>query len=211
MGRRTSPPMWKCSDYVTGGMVRTTEDGELLCLHGNASMIPVEEVRVELIDGGAVVEGSFLIRDANGCWPESDLPPLFRVNKRIELPSDRDALGDYRYNRKSIGRSVVPRLGLPCAAEAGTWMPIPHSFGNRRTTGRRGAAGRLRNLARSPGSVAEGGAGLHPQRPALRCRLSRRFSGLRDGPGISRRCTDPMPASSLTLCDELVQLRRCGR
>ncbi len=68
------------------------QETEQSCLHGNASMIPITEITVDISGGGAVVEGSFLIRDANGCWPPSDLAPLFKVTKRIELPPDRDAL-----------------------------------------------------------------------------------------------------------------------
>jgi len=74
------------------GMAMNTPGKELHCLHGNASMIPIEELTVELSNGGAVIQGSFFIRDANGCWPPSDLPPLFKVTKRIVLPPDRDTL-----------------------------------------------------------------------------------------------------------------------
>lgn len=74
------------------GLVSKTPEGELLCLHGNASMIPIENLTVELSNGGAVIEGSFFIRDANSCWPPSDLPPLFKITKRIELLPNRDTL-----------------------------------------------------------------------------------------------------------------------
>ncbi len=68
------------------------DDDNLLCLHGNASMIPITEVTVETVGGGATVEGCFLVRNANGSWPPSDDTPLFRITKRIELPAGRDVL-----------------------------------------------------------------------------------------------------------------------
>ncbi len=74
------------------GMAVNNPEKELHCLHGNASMIPITEISVDISGGGAIVEGSFLIHDANGCWPPSELPPLFKVTKRIELPPDRDTL-----------------------------------------------------------------------------------------------------------------------
>ena len=74
------------------GMACKSDETELLCLHGNASMIPIKELTVELSNGGAVIQGSFFIRDANGCWPPSGLPPLFKVTKRIELLPGRNSL-----------------------------------------------------------------------------------------------------------------------
>ena len=74
------------------GMATETPGGELLCLHGNASMIPVEKLSVEISGGGCIVEGSFFIRDANSSWPQPDVPALFKVTKRIELMPGRDTL-----------------------------------------------------------------------------------------------------------------------
>ena len=115
-------------DKLAGGLkgVPVTDD-ELLCLHGNASMIPVEELSLELNEGGAVVEGSFLVRDANGCWPPSDSPPLYRVTKRIELPPDRDALVLTDTIENLSDRPVFPDWGyhLQLRPEPGCRLTVP--------------------------------------------------------------------------------------
>jgi len=74
------------------GVPAADSDGTLQCLHGNASMIPVEKISFDVSGGGCVVEGSFLIHDANSTWPPPDVPALFKVTKRIELMPDRDTL-----------------------------------------------------------------------------------------------------------------------
>ncbi len=76
------------------GMPYTDDvNGDILTIHGNASMIPVEEVTVDFSGGGVIVEGSFHIYDANSVWPiPENKAPLYRITKRIEMLKDRNAL-----------------------------------------------------------------------------------------------------------------------
>ena len=66
--------------------------GGLLPLHGNVSSIPVENVLTSINKGGAVVKGSFQVFNADSVHPRADETPLFQVEKRIELPADREAI-----------------------------------------------------------------------------------------------------------------------
>jgi hypothetical protein len=93
------------------GMSAEDSNGELLCLHGNASMIPVQEITVEISGGGCVVEGHFHIHDANSSWPPPEIPPLFEVTKRIELMPGKDSLLLTDTIKNVSGRKLFPNWG----------------------------------------------------------------------------------------------------